>query len=102
MTLAFQANSSGSNPDRCIIFSLVRVPYFSTIFLRKDRAAVVEVRRAWATHTNNTINPCLEQVECLRGLVYWNIGMGLQEDDVKSDAEGLETMKNPGHDMTWV
>jgi hypothetical protein len=23
MTLAFQANSSGSNPDRCIIFSLV-------------------------------------------------------------------------------
>lgn len=72
------------------------------IFHRKAGAAVVAVRRAGATHAYDTINHLFGISGMFTvGSTYWNMGMGLQAGDVKSDAEGLNTMKNLGQNMAW-
>ena len=69
---------------------------------RKAGAAVVAVRRAGAIHAYDTINHLFGISGMFTvGSTYWNVGMGLQAGDVKGDAEGLETMKNLGHNMAW-
>jgi multimeric flavodoxin WrbA len=69
---------------------------------RKAGAAVVAVRRAGATHAYDTINHLFGISGMFTvGSTYWNMGMGLQAGDVKSDAEGLNTMKNLGQNMAW-
>jgi len=72
------------------------------IFHRKAGAAVVAVRRAGATHAYDTINHLFGISGMFTvGSTYLNMGMGLQAGDVKSDAEGLNTMKNLGQNMAW-
>jgi hypothetical protein len=36
------------------------------------------------------------------GSSYWNIGFGLAPGDVKSDKEGLATLKTLGMNMAWL
>ena len=70
---------------------------------RKAGAAVVAVRRAGATNVFDAINKFffINQM-IVPGSVYWNLGVGLAENEVKDDAEGLTTMKILGENMAWL
>jgi multimeric flavodoxin WrbA len=73
------------------------------IFKRKIGAAVVAVRRAGAIHAFDTMNHffTINQM-IIPGSTYWNMGFGLEKEEVKSDKEGMDTMKNLGQNMAWL
>jgi len=70
---------------------------------RKVGAAVVAVRRAGATNAFDGINKFffINQM-IVPGSVYWNMGCGLGEQDVKNDEEGMKTMTILGENMAWL
>ena len=70
---------------------------------RKVGAAVVAVRRAGATDVFDAINKFffINQV-IVPGSVYWNLGIGLNKEEVKDDDEGMNTMKILGENMAWL
>jgi multimeric flavodoxin WrbA len=70
---------------------------------RKVGAAVVAVRRAGATAAFDAINKFffINQL-IVPGSVYWNLGIGQGEKEVKNDEEGLNTMKILGENMAWL
>jgi multimeric flavodoxin WrbA len=70
---------------------------------RKVGAAVVAVRRAGATAAFDAINKLyfINQV-IVPGSAYWNLALGLEEQDVQNDEEGLNTMKILGENMAWL
>jgi multimeric flavodoxin WrbA len=70
---------------------------------RKVGLAVVAVRRAGATNAFDAINKFffINQV-IVPGSVYWNMGFGLGEGEVKSDDEGMNTMRVLGENMAWL
>ena len=73
------------------------------MFRRKVGAAVVAARRAGAIHAFDTLNHFfLISQMVVPGSSYWNIGFGLAPGDVKSDKEGLATMKTLGMNMAWL
>jgi len=69
----------------------------------KVGAAVVAVRRAGAANVFDAINKffLINQV-IVPGSVYWNMGFGLNKEEVKDDAEGMNTMKVLGENMAWL
>ena len=72
-------------------------------FAGKIGAAVVAVRRAGATHVFDTINHMfLMSQMIIPGSTYWNLGMGLEKGEVKTDAEGLNNMRNLGETIAWL
>jgi len=73
------------------------------MFRRKVGAAVVAVRRGGAIHAFDTMNHFffISQM-VVPGSSYWNVGIGFEPGDVKSDEEGLGTMKTLGANMAWV
>lgn len=70
---------------------------------RKAGAAVVAVRRAGSIHAFDTMNHffTINQM-IIPGSIYWNMGFGLEKEEVKSDKEGMETMKHLGENMSWL
>ncbi|MBW1892095.1 MAG: flavodoxin family protein [Deltaproteobacteria bacterium] len=70
---------------------------------RKVGAAVVAVRRAGATDVFDAINKFffINQV-IVPGSIYWNMGFGLNKEEVKDDDEGMNTMKILGENMGWL
>ncbi len=73
------------------------------MFKRKSGAAVVAVRRAGSIHAFDTMNHffTINQM-IIPGSIYWNMGFGLDKEEVKSDQEGMETMKSLGENMAWL
>lgn len=73
------------------------------LFRRKVGAAVVAVRRGGAIHAFNSINHFffISQM-VVPGSSYWNMGMGRETGDVKTDDEGIQTMKTLGENMAWL
>ena len=73
------------------------------MFQRKVGAAVVAVRRAGATDAFDAINKFffINQF-VVPGSTYWNMGVGLNKQDVKNDEEGLGTMRTLGENMAWL
>jgi multimeric flavodoxin WrbA len=70
---------------------------------RKVGVAVVAVRRAGATDAFDAINKFfLINQMIVPGSVYWNLGLGQGEKEVKNDEEGLNTMKILGENMAWL
>jgi multimeric flavodoxin WrbA len=70
---------------------------------RKTGAAVVAVRRAGSIHAFDTMNHFFTIGQMIiPGSTYWNMGFGLEKEEVKSDQEGMETMKNLGQNMAWL
>jgi multimeric flavodoxin WrbA len=70
---------------------------------RKTGAAVVAVRRAGSIHVFDTMNHFFTIGQMIiPGSTYWNMGFGLEKEEVKSDQEGMETMKNLGQNMAWL
>lgn len=69
----------------------------------KIGAGVVAVRRAGATHAFDTINHFFQiSGMIIPGSTYWNLGIGREKEEVKSDAEGIRTMKNLGNTIQWL
>jgi multimeric flavodoxin WrbA len=73
------------------------------MFKRKPGAAVVAVRRAGSIHAFDTMNHFFTIGQMIiPGSSYWNMGFGLEKEEVKSDKEGMETMKSLGENMAWL
>ena len=73
------------------------------LFKRKVGAAVISVRRAGSTHVLSSINYffLINQL-IIPGSSYWNMGIGRNPGEVKNDAEGIQTMKTLGQNMSWL
>jgi multimeric flavodoxin WrbA len=70
---------------------------------RKPGAAVVVARRAGQVHTYDSINHFFGITEMITvGSSYWNLGVGLNEGDVRGDEEAQRTMVNLGRNMAWL
>ncbi len=73
------------------------------LFKRKVAAAVAAVRRAGSLHAYDTLNHFLLNNQTLvPGSSYWNLGMGRDIGEVKTDEEGIRTMKTLGQNMAWL
>ena len=73
------------------------------MFKRKVGAGVVSVRRAGAIHVFNSLNLFFLIGEMIvPGSSYWNLAVGRDKGDVRSDSEGIETMENLGKNMAWL
>lgn len=69
----------------------------------KVGASLVAVRRAGGTSTFQTLNAYFTIAQMIVvGSSYWNIGYGMNKQEVLKDAEGLQTMKNLGLNMSWL
>jgi len=64
---------------------------------------IVAVRRAGATDAFDAINKffLINQV-IVPGSIYWNMGFGFNEEEVRDDEEGMNTMKVLGENMAWL
>jgi multimeric flavodoxin WrbA len=70
---------------------------------RKAGAAVVAVRRAGSLHVFNSINHFfLINQMIVPGSSYWNIAIGRDPGEVKSDEEGVRTMTALGENMAFL
>src|SRR3990170_2820815 len=73
------------------------------LFKRKVGAAVIAVRRAGSTHVLSSMNYFfLINQMIIPGSSYWNMGIGRNPGEVKNDAEGIQTMKTLGQNMSWL
>jgi multimeric flavodoxin WrbA len=73
------------------------------LFKRKVGAAVVAVRRAGSIHAFDSINHLFTITQMIiPGSNYWNVGIGLAEQDVEKDEEGIKTMETLGQNMAWL
>jgi multimeric flavodoxin WrbA len=73
------------------------------MFKRKVGAPVIAVRRAGAVFTHDAINHFFFISEMIvPGSSYWNMGFGLNKEDVKNDNEGETTMRDLGKNMAWL
>jgi multimeric flavodoxin WrbA len=72
-------------------------------FRHKVGAAVSAVRRAGSIPVLSSMNLFfLYNHMVIPGSDYWNLGVGFKSGDVEQDKEGLETMRQLGHNMSWV
>jgi multimeric flavodoxin WrbA len=72
-------------------------------FAGKIGAAVVAVRRGGATHAYDTINHMFQMSRMiLPGSTYWNMGYGLEKEDVRADEEGFNNMRHLGKTINWL
>lgn len=73
------------------------------MFRHKVGAAVVAVRRGGAIHAFDSLNHFFFISQMIvPGSSYWNVGIGLAPGDVKTDDEGIGTMKRLGANMAWL
>ncbi len=73
------------------------------MFRRKVGAGVVAVRRAGATHVFSSLNYFfLIGQMIIPGSSYWNLGIGREPGEVKTDNEGMQTMVDLGKNMAWL
>lgn len=81
-----------------------RLFYSSGSRLRhKPAAAVAAARRAGTTAALDTLNKyfTINQMPVVSS-TYWNMVHGFTPSDVEKDLEGLQTMRNIGHNMAWL
>ena len=61
------------------------------------------IDRAGGVHIFNSINYFfLINQMIVPGSCYWNLGIGREAGDVKTDEEGVQTMKTLGRNMAWL
>jgi len=75
----------------------------SSVFAFKPGAAVVSARRAGTTASLDVINKyfTISKMPVVSSS-YWNNVHGISAEQVSEDTEGLQTMRNIGHNMAWM
>ncbi|AEE14019.1 NADPH-dependent FMN reductase [Thermodesulfobium narugense DSM 14796] len=70
---------------------------------RKIGAAVIVNRRAGGIHGFDSVNHffLIEQMIVV-GSSYWNIGIGRNKGEVEKDEEGIKTMIDLAHNISWL
>jgi multimeric flavodoxin WrbA len=73
------------------------------MFSRKVGAAVAVHRRGGAVNVVDAINHMfLMSRMIVPGSTYWNVGYGLDPEDVKDDEEAVRTVHNLAKNMAWL
>jgi multimeric flavodoxin WrbA len=66
-------------------------------------AAVVAVRRGGGTHVFDTINHMfLTSSMIVPGSIYWNLGVGCDQGEVREDDEAVRNMSHLGQTIAWL
>lgn len=93
---------AGPNASVCAL--LDRVFYYKNApYAFKPAAAVVSCRRGGATASFDRLNKyfSISQMPIVSAR-YWNEVHGNTPDEVRQDAEGLQTMRDIGNNMAWL
>ncbi len=93
-----------AHPSGRILSFLDRVFYSGDkIFAHKPGAAVAVARRGGTTASFDVLNKYfgISQMPIVSS-TYWNMVHGNNGEEAKLDAEGLQTMRNIGHNMAWM
>lgn len=93
-----------AHPSGRIQSFLDRVFYSSgKVFSHKPGAAVAVARRGGTATTYDVLNKYFGITQMLTvGSTYWNQVHGKNAEDAAKDLEGMQTMRNLGHNMAWV
>ncbi|MDO4285294.1 MAG: flavodoxin family protein [Eubacteriales bacterium] len=72
-------------------------------FQHKPAAAIVTARRAGTTVSIDALNKYFTNA-CMPVVTstYWNMVHGNTPEQIEQDTEGLQTMRNLGHNMAWM
>ena len=77
--------------------------YQKLAFQFKPAAAVASARRAGTTASLDVLNKYFTIANMpVVSSSYWNMVHGSKPEDVIQDKEGLQTMRNIGHNMAWI
>ena len=93
-----------AHPSGRIQSFLDRVFYSSgRCFAHKPGASVAVARRGGTATTFDVLNKYLGITQMITvGSTYWNQVHGRCAEDAAKDLEGMQTMRNLGHNMAWV
>lgn len=93
-----------AHPSGRIQSFLDRVFYSSgKHFAHKPGASVAVARRGGAATTFDVLNKYFGITQMITvGSTYWNQVHGRNAEDAAKDLEGMQTMRNLGHNMAWV
>lgn len=93
-----------AHPSGRILSALDRMFYSSkAVFSHKPAAAVASARRAGTTASLDVLNKYFTIAEMpVVSSSYWNMVHGNTPDEVRQDAEGLQSMRNLGRNMAWL
>lgn len=93
-----------AHPSGRIQSFLDRVFYSSgKHFAHKPGASVAVARRGGTATTFDVLNKYFGITQMITvGSTYWNQVHGRNADDAAKDLEGMQTMRNLGHNMAWV
>ena len=72
-------------------------------FAHKPGASVAVARRGGTATTFDVLNKYFGITQMITvGSTYWNQVHGRNAEDAAKDLEGMQTMRNLGHNMAWV
>lgn len=93
-----------AHPSGRIQSFLDRVFYSSgKHFAHKPGASVAVARRGGTATTFDVLNKYFGIMQMITvGSTYWNQVHGRNAEDAAKDLEGMQTMRNLGHNMAWV
>lgn len=93
-----------AHPSGRIQSFLDRVFYSSgKHFAHKPGASVAVARRGGTATTFDVLNKYFGITQMITvGSTYWNQVHGRNAEDAAKDLEGMQTMRNLGHNMAWV
>lgn len=93
-----------AHPSGRIQSFLDRVFYSSgKHFAHKPGASVAVARRGGTATTFDVLNKYFGITQMITvGSTYWNQVYGRNAEDAAKDLEGMQTMRNLGHNMAWV
>lgn len=93
-----------AHPTGRILSALDRAFYAGRrAFAHKPGAAVVSARRGGTTASIDVLNKYFTIAEMpVVSSSYWNMVHGNTPDEVRQDAEGLQSMRNLGRNMAWL
>ena len=72
-------------------------------FMQKPGAAVVSARRAGTTASLDVLHKYFADAQMpVVSSTYWNMVHGKTPEEVRKDLEGMQTMRNLGHNLAWL
>lgn len=73
------------------------------VFMFKPAASVVVARRGGSSSSFDVLNKYATIASMpLVSSTYWNMVYGRRQGEVQQDEEGMQTMRNLGHNMAWT